>query len=340
MNGNVLKAPKIIITTGAEASIPPIKGFDRVPYLTSTSAFELEELPESLIIIGGGVIGCEVGQMFARMGTEVTILCRSHLLPKEEPEISQALETYLKEDGVKVICGAVYQSIKEDNGICLCYDHEGKTHHLMADHVLAATGRKANSSGMGLEELGIKLAPNGGIVVDQHLQTSLPGIYASGDVTGRDQYVYMAAYGGKVAAYNALNGNSLTYDNSAMPGIVFTDPQVATVGLTEKNARKQGFAVKTSLLSLDHVPRALVARDTRGLIKLVADKQTDKLLGAHILAPEGADSIQTAVLAIKQGLTVKDMAEMIYPYLTTVEGLKLAALAFDKNVEALSCCAG
>ncbi len=330
----------MIITTGAAPSVPPIKGFDKVPYLTSTSAFELAQLPKSLIIIGGGAVGCEVGQMFARMGTKVTILCRSRLLPKEEPEISRALETYLKEDGVRVVCGAAYQSIKEDNGICLCYDHAGKTHHLTADQVLVATGRKANSSGMGLEELGVKLAPNGGIVVDQHLQTSLPGLYAAGDVTGRDQYVYMAAYGGKVAARNALNGNSLTYDNSAMPGIVFTDPQVATVGLTETKARKQGLAVKTSILPLEHVPRALAARDTRGLIKLVADKQTDKLLGAHILAPEGADTIQTAALAIKQGLTTKDLAEMIFPYLTTVEGLKLAALAFDKDIEALSCCAG
>jgi len=137
VNGTVLKASKTIITTGSSASVPPIKGFDKVPFLTSTSAFELEELPESLIIIGGGVIGCEVGQMFARLGTEVTILCRSRLLPNEEPEISQALETYLREDGVNVVCGAVYQSIKEENGICLCYNHEGKTHHLKADHVLA-----------------------------------------------------------------------------------------------------------------------------------------------------------------------------------------------------------
>ncbi len=340
VNGIILRAPKMIITTGAAASTPLIEGFDKVSYLTSTSAFELAQLPKFLIIIGGGAIGCEVGQMFARMGVEVTILCRSRLLPKEEPEISRALETYLKEDGVKVICGAAYQSIREDNGICLCYDHEGQTHRLTADQVLAATGRKANSSGMGLEELGVKLVPNGGIAVDQHLQTSVPGIYAAGDVTGRDQYVYMAAYGGKVAAHNALNGNSLIYNNSAMPGIVFTDPQVASVGLTESQGKDKGFDIKTSVLSLEHVPRALAAPDTRGLLKLVADHQTGQLLGAHILAPEGADAIQTAALAIKQGLTTRDLADMIVPYLTTVEGLKLAAIAFEKDVEALSCCAG
>lgn len=160
------------------------------------------------------------------------------------------------------------------------------------------------------------------------------------DVTGRDQFVYMAAYGAKIAAKNALNSNSFTYDNSAMPAVVFTDPQVASVGLTEAEAKKAGHAVKTSVIGLDNVPRALAAKDTRGLIKLVADQDSKKLLGAHILAPEGADSIQTAALAIKVGMTVDDLGSMIFPYLTTVEGLKLAAQTFDKDVSKLSCCAG
>ena len=172
------------------------------------------------------------------------------------------------------------------------------------------------------------------------MRTSKAGVYAVGDVTGKDQFVYMAAYGAKLAAKNALNGNSLRYDNSAMPAVVFTDPQVASVGLTEAQARAGGHAVRTSVLSLDNVPRALAARDTRGLIKLVADGATRKLLGAHILAPEGADSIQTAALAIRCGLTIDDLSEAIFPYLTTVEGLKLAAQTFDKDVKKLSCCAG
>ncbi len=144
----------------------------------------------------------------------------------------------------------------------------------------------------------------------------------------------------KVAAKNAMNGNSLSYDNSAMPAVVFTDPQVASVGLTEAQAKSQGFNVRTSVLTLDNVPRALAARDTRGLIKLVADVATKKLLGAHILAPEGADSIQSAVLAIKMGMTYEDHGATIFPYLTTVEGLKLAAQTFDMDVKMLSCCAG
>jgi pyruvate/2-oxoglutarate dehydrogenase complex dihydrolipoamide dehydrogenase (E3) component len=156
----------------------------------------------------------------------------------------------------------------------------------------------------------------------------------------RDQFVYMAAYGAKLAAKNALNGDRLRYDNAAMPAIVFTDPQVASVGLTEAAAGRLGHEVSVSTITLDQVPRALAARDTRGLIKLVADAGSGRLLGAHILAPEGADSIQTAALAIRQGLTTGDLADAIFPYLTTVEGLKLAALAFTRKVALLSCCAG
>ena len=159
-------------------------------------------------------------------------------------------------------------------------------------------------------------------------------------MTGRHQFVYMAAYGAKLAAANALNGDGRRYDPSAMPAVIFTDPQLASVGLTEATARAKGLKIKTSVLPLEYVPRALAARDTRGLIKLVADADSDLLLGAHVLAPEGADSIQTAVLAIKHGLTVSDLAETLFPYLTTVEGLKLAAQAFKKDLAKLSCCAG
>ncbi|MDZ4365826.1 MAG: FAD-dependent oxidoreductase, partial [Afipia sp.] len=201
-------------------------------------------------------------------------------------------------------------------------------------------GRTPNVEDLGLTEAGVAQTPSGAILVDDHMRTSMRGVYAAGDVTGRDQFVYMAAYGAKIAAKNALNGDSLRYDNSAMPAVVFSDPQVASVGLTEAQAIAAGHKARTSILPLENVPRALAARDTRGLIKLVADGSTRKLLGAHILAPEGADSIQTAAMAIRCGLTIDDLAGMIFPYLTTVEGLKLAAQTFDRDVKRLSCCAG
>ena len=184
------------------------------------------------------------------------------------------------------------------------------------------------------------MTENKGIDVDDRLRSTNPNIYAAGDVTGRDQFVYMAAYGAKLAARNALNGDSERYDATAMPAVTFTDPQVAGVGLTEAGACAEGIDVETAILPLSYLPRALAARDTRGLIKLIADANSGTLLGAHILAPEGSDSIQTAALAIKSGMTVTALGDTIFPYLTTVEGLKLAAQTFHKDVTMLSCCAG
>ncbi len=341
VDGKHIDAGKIIVATGAHEFVPPIPGIEEVPYLTSTSAFEMESLPDSMIVIGGGYIGCELAQMFARVGVKVTILFRSLLLPEGEPEISQALAGYFEAEGIAVRRVGGYDGIRgSDNGITLSTTIDGSAETYEAQRILLSAGRKANTGGLGLEEARVALRPNGGIEVDDRMRTSKAGVYAAGDVTGRDQFVYMAAYGAKIAAFNALNGDGRSYDNLAMPAVVFTDPQVASVGLTEGAAKARGIVARTSVLSLDNVPRALAARDTRGLIKLVADGATGKLIGAHILAPEGADSIQTAAIAIRQGLTYAELGEMIFPYLTTVEGLKLAAQTFDMDVSKLSCCAG
>jgi mercuric reductase len=341
VNGTHIPASKIIIATGARPAVPAIAGIETVPYLTSTTALDLEELPQSLLVIGGGYVGAELAQMFARAGVKVTLVCRSRLLPEAEPEIGAALTGYFEDEGITVVSGIAYRTIrKTENGISLTVVRDGQDATIVAEQALVATGRTPNIEDLGLAEHGIAISPKGGIVVDDRMRTTRSGIYAAGDVTGQDQFVYMAAYGAKLAAKNALNGDSLRYDNAAMPAIVFTDPQMASVGLTEAAARVAGHAVRVSTIALDQVPRALAARDPRGLIKLVAEAGSGLLLGAHLLAPEGADSIQTAALAIRQGLTVDDLADTIFPYLTTVEGLKLAALAFEKDVARLSCCAG
>jgi mercuric reductase len=341
VNGALIKVPKVIIATGARPTVPPIPGIETIDYLTSTSALDLKILPKSLLVVGGGFVGAELAQVFARAGVKVTIVCRSRLLPAAEPEIGEALSRYFEQEGITLNCGVAYEFCKKtDKGIELCVRHEGRRDVLQAEQILIATGRSPNVEQLGLAEAGVRQAKSGAIEVDDRMHTSRPATYAAGDVTGRDQFVYMAAYGAKLAARNALNSDSLVYDNSAMPGVVFTDPQVATVGLTEAQAQSAGRQVAISVLSLDNVPRALAARDTRGLIKLVADAETHKLLGAHILAPEGADSIQTAAMAIKAGMTVEQLGETIFPYLTMVEGLKLAALSFEKDVAKLSCCAG
>jgi mercuric reductase len=341
-SGKLLGSDRIVIATGARPSVPAIPGIETISLLDSTSALALTELPRSMIVVGGGYVGAELAQMFARAGVVVTLVFRSRLLPESEPEIGEALAGYLADEGVEVIGGAVYRSVARTDigGVALMLVRDGRPEKLTADRLLVATGRTPNTESLGLRDMGIAQEASGAIVVDDRMRTTREGIYAAGDVIGRDQFVYMAAYGAKLAAKNALNGDSLRYDSSAIPAVVFTDPQVASVGLTEARARALGHNVRTSILTLDNVPRALAARDTRGLIKLVADGTTRKLLGAHILAPEGADSIQTAALAIRSGLSIDDLAETIFPYLTTVEGLKLAAQTFDRDVKKLSCCAG
>jgi len=337
----LIRAPRIIIASGARPLLPAIKGIKQIDTLDSTGLLALQTLPESLIFIGAGYIGAELALMMARFGVKVTLVCRSRLLPEAEPEVSEALAHEFRAQGVSLYCAVSYKECKKDqNGVRLVVEKGGKTVELKAQRLVVTAGRRANSEQMGLEEAGVKLNGRGAIIVGDDMQTSKRGVYAAGDVTGRDQFVYMAAYGAKLAARNAVLGQDNRYDNATMPWVVFTDPQVAGAGLSEAGARAAGYEVKTSLLPLDQVPRALAARDTRGLIKLVADKKTDILLGGQIVAPEGADAIQTLALALKFSMTTKELGETIFPYLTTVEGLKLAAQTFEMDVARLSCCAG
>ncbi|MGF6860964.1 mercury(II) reductase [Albimonas pacifica] len=341
VGGRRITAPRIIVATGGRPAVPAIAGIDAIPTLDSTRLLDLELLPESVIFLGGGYIGVELAQMMARLGVRVTILCRSRLLPQAEPEVSEALAGILRAEGVTILDRVTYGAARRDgDGGVLSVTQDGAARDLRADHLVLTTGRVPNTEGLDLAGMGIETDRRGSIVVGPDMATTRPGVYAAGDVTDRDQFVYMAAYGAKIAVMNALGLGSMRYDNAAMPWVVFTDPQVAGVGLTEAQARAAGHEVKTSVLALENVPRALAARDTRGLIKLVADAGTDRLLGGVILAPEGADSIQTLVMALKAGMTTRALGETIFPYLTTVEGLKLAAQTFDMDVAKLSCCAG
>jgi len=334
-------APRVLIATGGRPSIAPIPGIETVETLDSTSLLELDALPESLTVLGGGYIGAELAQVMARLGVKVSVICRSRLLPQVEPEVSQALTDAFAAEGIKMYCGITYDACRQDAaGVTVCVEKDGKPLEITSEKLFVATGRRPNTDGMGLTDAGIELNAQGAIVVGDDMQTSRPGVYAAGDVTDRDQFVYMAAYGAKIAAKNAVAGEANRYDNATMPWVVFTDPQVAGVGLSEAEAVAAGHEVKISVVTLDNVPRALAALDTRGLIKLVADAKTDRLLGGQIIAPEGSDSIQTLAMALKFGMTAKALGETIFPYLTTVEGLKLAAQTFDMDVAKLSCCAG
>jgi mercuric reductase len=288
----------------------------------------------------------ELGQTFARLGTKVTLLQRSrHLIPEREPEISAALTEALRQEGLTIQAGVKLLAIREETGQkVVTAKVNGEKDEFQAEQVLMAVGRAPNTRDMGLEEMGIELDEQGFIKVNRRLETTHPNIYAVGDVTGGPNLVYVAAAAGGIAAANALTGEGKSLNLNILPEVIFTDPQVASVGLTEADANTGGYDVKTSTLPLEYVPRALAARDTRGLIKLVADRNSDRLLGAHVLAAEGGEIIQTAALAVKFGLqygfTLANLREMLFPYLTQVEGLKLAAQTFEKDVAQLSCCAG
>lgn len=342
VGNKVLSARGIIIATGARPTILPIPGIDKVDVLDSTSAMALDELPASLLVLGGRAVALELGQMFMRFGVQVTLLQRSaRLIPDHEPELGEALEASLRAQGMTIHTQTHLLSIRQENGEkVVVAEVRGEQEKFRAEQVLMATGRTANSENMGLEEVGVALDRWGSVLVDEHLQTSVPGIYAVGDVTPLPKFVYTAAAAGGIATENALGISKRSLDLEGMPAVIFTDPAVAVAGLSERQATRQGYNVRTSILAMKHVPRALVAHESQGLIKLVADRSSDRLLGAHILAPEAGEMIETASLAIRFGLTLADLHNSLFPYLTYVEGLKLATLAFDKDPAMLSCCAG
>jgi len=340
-SGRTLVAPRIVVTTGASPWAPPIPGLAESGFLDSASAMTLERLPESLIVVGASAVGLELAQMFARLGVRVTVLeALSRVVPAEDPDIGDALGDCLREEGLAVYTGVQIDRVsKSDHGYDISFRVGGASRNARAEQLLVATGRRANTAGLGLEGLGVTFGKKGEIVVNEFLETTTPGIYAAGDVLGDPMFVYVAAYGGALAAENALAGNAHRYDLTALPKVTFTDPAVASVGVTEEQARAQGIEALLSSLPLELVPRALAARDTRGFVKVVAEAGTRRLIGAHILAAEAGEMITEPALAIKLGLTIEDLTSTFHPYLTLSEGIKLAAQAFTKDVAKLSCCA-
>ena len=336
-----LTADHILIATGATAAIPDIPGLCQAGYLTNETAFELRALPESLLVLGGRYIALECAQMFARLGSRVTVLQRSdRILPTESADITTALTGYLADEGINIVTGvAVEQVRRQPQGVVVTAQVNGQTQEFNAQHILVATGRKPNTLHMGLESAGVLLDDRGFIRVRSTLQTTLPGVWAAGDVLGRNMFVYSAAYEGALAAENMFTGAETPADYTALPWVIFTDPQLAGVGMDEPQAIAAGHDAQVATLPLSYVPRALAARDTRGLIKLIRDRKTDVLLGARILAPEGSELLMEVALAIKFGITAGQIRNSFHPYLTLGEGVKLAAITFGKSVAQLSCCA-
>jgi mercuric reductase len=340
VDGRGIDAAKIVIATGSTPWIPPIAGLHDAGFVTSTGAMELSEPPESLIVIGGNYVGLELGQVFANLGSRVTIVeALDRIGPLEEPEISLAMAQILEQQGIRIVTSATVSRIEAGAGKTVVAETPGDEMRITGTEILVATGRRPVLDGLDLEEAGIELDDRDRLILDGTLRTTGPNVFAAGDVTGAPQFVYVAAAQGTLAADNALTEAHREMDYGALPRVTFTSPNIASVGLTDEQARAVGHTCECRVLELEHVPRARVNLDTRGLIKIVADRSDGRVLGLHALAENAGDVILAGVYAVRFGLTVGDLAETWAPYLTMAEGVKLAAQAFTRDVSALSCCA-
>jgi mercuric reductase len=351
-----LSGDQVLIATGSSPLIPDISGLGTTPFLTSDlltseERQEVTELPASLVILGGGYIALELGQLFARLGTEVTILERSRrILLDVEPELGTALSDLLRTEGIRLLTRVEVQQVAGDaRGARVSGVVRGEPQEFQAAKLLVATGRRPNTSDLGLERAGVRLDAQGAVEVDAYLRTNIPHIWAAGDVigvagvAGRETASQMAtpvgAHDGGIAASNALVGASRQVDHTVIPRAIFTDPPVGVVGLTDREANERGFVCQCNTIPMSVVPRAGAIRDTRGVIKMVLEKPTRRVLGVSMLGASAGEVIHEAAMALRFGATADDFIDLIHVYPTMAEALKLVAISFTKDVTTLSCCA-
>jgi len=340
VNGKRIKAKKILIATGARARIPDIKGLDKVNYLTNEEALSMKRLPKSIVIIGGRALGLEFAEMFTHFGVKTTLLQRSNrILPNWEPEVSYYLEQYLKEEGVNIITNVNIKEVSKNRGsIIVSFSTGGKSREIRAERILLATGRTPNTEKLRLEEAGVETDKGGFIKIDQYMRTSAENIYAAGDVTGEPMLEALAAAEGNKATVNAFSGEKTSIDLSSVPSAVFTFPEAARVGLTDVEANGSGIKCACNTVLFKDLAKAGIIKDTRGLIKMVIDSKTKRILGVEIVGENAADLIHESTLAVKFNLTIDDIIDTVHMFPTLSEITKLAALSFYHNIENLSCC--
>ncbi len=342
---------QILIATGTRPSIPQIEGLNQVPYLTSDlltsdEAQELKELPESLVIIGGGYIALELGQMFHRFGTRVTILERSQvILPNYEPEVSDTLTFALQEEGLQIITNAQVAGVsqKSEQGIELIVRVDGKEQSFRAHKLLVATGREPNTDNIGLDKVGVQSDERGFVKVSDELQTNILNIWAAGDVisrqTGSQLATPVGAHDGVIVAKNALTDTHQKVDHRVIPRTIFTDPQVAVVGLTDEEANGTGIRCWCGTIPLDLIPRAGATHQTNGIAKMVINRNTHEVVGVSLVMPNAGEVIHEAAIAMRFRAKLEDYIDMIHVYPTMAEALKIAAISYFKDPAKLSCCA-
>lgn len=336
-------ALKFIIATGATTHVPQIEGLQEVGYLTNATLFDLAEKPESITIMGAGYVGLEIAMAYNRFGVKVHIIeFTDRVLRMQTSDISAELERQMSSEGIALLPN--YRAVKFEKAgndtIIYCKQLDGSIVKLVEPgRIVVATGIAPNTKKLGLQNIGLTVTAKGNIEVNEKMETSISNIYAAGDVINTPAFVYTAAFEGKIAVENAFSGAGRKADYTSLPWVIFTDPQVAGAGLDEDQAKAKGITFEVSKISLVDVPRGIAARDTRGFIKLIRSPETDRLIGARVVAAEGGELIQQLSMAIKYGITVTNLAEDLYPYLTLSESIKLAAIGFTKDVAKLSCCA-
>ncbi|MDX9787713.1 MAG: mercuric reductase [Desulfobacterales bacterium] len=333
VHGRQLKFKKAVIATGARAAAPPIEGLDEVAYLTNETVFSLTELPKKMAIIGAGPIGCEMAQAFARFGSEVFLIETMHgILPREDKDASGIVLESMRKDGVKLLCcGKGLKLARVDGGkIRLTVDSHGKIYDEVVDQLLVAVGRAPNVENMGLEDARVTFTKKG-VQVNDRLQTSNPDIYAAGDICSPYQFTHAADFMARIVIRNALFLGRAKVSALTIPWCTYTEPEIAHVGLYEKEAREQGIAVETFTRQLQEVDRSILEGHTNGLVRVHIRKGTDKIIGATIVAFDAGDMISELTLAMSHGLGLKHLSAIIHPYPTRAEAIRQVADAYNRT---------
>ena len=321
-----LEADKILIATGSRTAVPPIDGIEDVGWIDHISALELIELPESLLVVGAGAVGLEFAQMFSRFGSEVTIVdAVERISPNSDAEASETLTAALREEGIEIVTNAFVKSVQRDGEavVATLAPRDGSPEReLRVAQILLASGRVPNVDGLNLEAAGVETTKLG-IAVDEHMRTSTPGIWAAGDVNAVAQFTPVAQYQARIAIDDMFGANGATADYSVLPTAIFTDPELAGVGLTEEKAREEGHDV--GVVRNEYVKRFSYIEAKHGLFKIVFDRQTRRLLGLHVVSRNAGDVVQGFSLGLRLGATVEDIARMHHVFPTFGEGVKAAA---------------
>jgi mercuric reductase len=337
-----IEADKFIVATGSRAAIPPIKGIEKIKYLTNIEALSLKTVPERLVVLGGGPLGLEFAQMYRHFGSEVLVIeMGNRVLPLEEPEASREIQRALEDEGIQFMTSSKLIELSSDDNLKHAkVDHKGDIIEIDFDEILIATGVQPNTAGLNLDSAGVRTDRRGFIETGDHLRTANPNIYAAGDCVGKMALETVAAKEGAVAAENALTGSEKTINYEQIPHAVFTMPQVASVGITEAELMKRIKVCACRTVPISSVPKGRALKEKYGMVKLVINPHTAEIVGAAVVSPVAAEMIHEAALAIRNKMTIQDLIDTVHVFPTFSEGLKIAAQAFTRDTSTMSCCIG